>query len=357
MSLQPQLRPILRQNNAVDPDDPTFQAARETLYRTREFFQPYSPYIKFRAVLGFGSSGAVTLWPVMSHSGRFQDVAIKTPHDENDDLFRQEIQWMEKFSSAEHFIQLARLPSYALNSALYNNSKSEGPPLIVMKYAERCELNELLLGDLGLMTEFDLDWTDEEKIAAVTDIGRPNYVAPEQRDRERPLRENAFGPHTNIWGVGLLMYNALTLYQVVADDGDWAPRACPITMPDGSAKNLVTWAPFLVGREELVYDEFKAYGDDLRTLIARCMADEPEDRPGLQELLDTTTKNIAAGDRIAAAAQEGWERQKEGYPGRREGPVDVSRPPEVEDDDLVRRFFREYLNDPPARGDPYRDYW
>ncbi|KAL7625804.1 hypothetical protein AAE478_005027 [Parahypoxylon ruwenzoriense] len=351
------VRPIVRQNNAVDPNDPTLNDARETFDRVRTFFEPRSMYFKFQKVLGFGSSGLVTLWSAINNWGHLQDYAIKAPHNVNDDYFRQEIQWMEDFSTAEHFVQLVDVAPFALDNSLYNDSQSEENPLIIMEYFERCELNELLLGDFGLTTEWDPQWNDEQKIGAVTNIGRADYLAPEQRDQERPLEDDAFGPHTNIWGMGLLMYNALTLYQVTDDDGDWAPQTCPIRMPDGTENNLVTWAPNLVGYDELVYDQFKVYSEELRTLIARCMADDQENRPSLDELLETIQRNILAGDAAAVEARRRWEEEKEENPDKQKDPVDVKRPPAIEDDDLLGRFFQEYLRDPPARNDPYEEQW
>ncbi|KAI0000098.1 hypothetical protein F4779DRAFT_604984 [Xylariaceae sp. FL0662B] len=140
------------------------------------------------------------------------------------------------------------------------------------------------------------------------------------------------------------MFNALTLYHT--DDEDWEPRLCPVTLPDGTAMDLNTWAPFLVGADDKVYDQFKVYSAELRILIARCMADDRKERPSLQELLDIIERNIAAGDRAAEEARN-----------EKRTPVDVSVPPAVEDDDILRRFFQEYLREPPSRQDPYRDYW
>ncbi|KAI1080422.1 hypothetical protein F5B20DRAFT_589492 [Whalleya microplaca] len=300
MSMQPQLRPIIRQNNAADLQDPDFLAAKDTYRRTREFLNSNARFIQYQKVLGFGSSGTATLWTELDQYGRpVQDIAVKAPRDINDDYFRMEIQWMDEFYTAEHFVHWVTLDS--LRNGI-------------------------------------------QKKIATANCGRPDYMAPEQRDRVRPLEENALGPHTNIWNVGLLMFNALTLYHT--DDEDWEPRVCPITMPDGEAKDLNTWAPFLVGANDMVYDQFKVYSIELRTLIARCMADDRRDRPSLHELLDTIERNIAAGDRAAYEARD-----------EEKAPVDVKVPPAVEDDDLLRRFFQEYLREPPNRQDPYRNYW
>ncbi|OTB06167.1 hypothetical protein M426DRAFT_9982 [Hypoxylon sp. CI-4A] len=197
------------------------------------------------------------------------------------------------------------------------------------------------LGDFGLTSQWDNGWTLDEKISACN-VGRPGFQAPEQRHRLRINEEGAFGPHTNIWGAGYLMYIALTLY--FTEDEDWAPTTCNITMPDGTSQDLVTWAPFLVG--EPVYDEFKAYSTELRTLIARCMADKQEDRPSLDELVDTIRAQIVKGDTEASA-----------LPHKARTVDDLKRPPPVESDELLHRFAQEYFREPPVREDPYREYW
>ncbi|KAI0135745.1 hypothetical protein F4814DRAFT_402398 [Daldinia grandis] len=149
------------------------------------------------------------------------------------------------------------------------------------------------------------------------------------------------------------MFNSLTLYYT--DDEDWQPQVCRIIMPDGTGKDLNTWAPFLVG--DAVYEEFTFYNADLRTLIARCMADDREDRPTLNELLTTIQESIARDDATAFEAEERLQTERAEDPTRQRPPVDVARPPKVEDDALLSRFFQEYIRDPPARNDPYGGLW
>ncbi|KAI1414549.1 hypothetical protein F5Y13DRAFT_158765 [Hypoxylon sp. FL1857] len=149
------------------------------------------------------------------------------------------------------------------------------------------------------------------------------------------------------------MFNALTLYFI--NDDEWEPRVCPVVMPDGTVYELNTWAPFLVGNE--IYDEFRAYPIGLRTLIARCMAHDAEDRPSLEELLNIINYSIAQGDAEAYEARMNWELEKANDPTIQKPPVDIKRPPAAEDDDLLIRFFQEYFREPPVREDPYVDLW
>ncbi|KAI2464868.1 hypothetical protein F4781DRAFT_50856 [Annulohypoxylon bovei var. microspora] len=149
------------------------------------------------------------------------------------------------------------------------------------------------------------------------------------------------------------MYNALTLY--FTDDEDWQPQVCQVMMPNGQSRAVSTWAPFLVGNQ--VYDDFRAYSVELRSLVARCMADNRRDRPSLDELLNVIQRNIRRGDLDAEEAKNRWEEEKAADPDKQKPPVDIKRPPRVEDDALLLRFFREYIRDPPRRDDPYEDLW
>ncbi|XXH00668.1 hypothetical protein Hte_007018 [Hypoxylon texense] len=210
------------------------------------------------------------------------------------------------------------------------------------------------LGDFSLTQAWDTKLNDEAKIAAAN-VGKPGYRAPEQLTRDRIVEPYAFGPHTNIWGIGWLMYNALTLYYT--DDLDWTPEVCPITLPNGEPYNLNTWAPFLVGNPARVYPHFATYSIELRTLIARCMADRQEDRPSLEELMRIIYTNIREGTDAAVEAQMQFEDERLLDPTKEKLPVDVTAPPPVEDDELLERFWAEYLREPPIKEDPYREFW
>ncbi|KAI2608155.1 uncharacterized protein GGS25DRAFT_489096 [Hypoxylon fragiforme] len=149
------------------------------------------------------------------------------------------------------------------------------------------------------------------------------------------------------------MFNAMTIYYT--DDDEWEPRRCRISMPDGRTKNLNTWAPFIVGSQALA--QFTHHEIGLRTLIARCMADHRDDRPSLRELLDTVRQNIARGDAEAAEEKRKWDRAKARDPSVRKPRIDIKRPPKVEEDELLLKFFQEYLRDAPIRQDFYAGQW
>ncbi|KAI1444777.1 kinase-like domain-containing protein [Annulohypoxylon stygium] len=209
----------------------------------------------------------------------------------------------------------------------------------------------LKLGDFGVTTEWDDEWTDEQKYESAR-VGRVGYQAPEQRDN-RNYEPEGLGTHTNIWSAGLVMFNMLTMYYT--DDPEWQPRECEVRMPHGELFPILTWAPFLVGN--LVYPEFQKYNLDLRMLIARCMADSKDDRPVLDELVAIIQDNIRSGDEAAARLQAEWEEELRNNPGSGPPSVDVTQPPEVESDSLLRRWRREYLDEPEKREDLYAALW
>ncbi|KAI1092518.1 hypothetical protein F5B19DRAFT_203927 [Rostrohypoxylon terebratum] len=149
------------------------------------------------------------------------------------------------------------------------------------------------------------------------------------------------------------MFNTLTMYYT--EDPEWQPRVCEIRMPGGELLPMLTWVPFLVG--DLVYPEFQKYDLDLRMLLARCMADSKDDRPGLDELVAIIQDNIRSGDEAAVRLQAEWEEELRRNPDWKPPGVDVTQPPEVESDNLLRRWRREYLDEPEKRKDLYAALW
>ncbi|KAI1661172.1 hypothetical protein F4813DRAFT_346647 [Daldinia decipiens] len=142
----PVLRPFVRVGQAELNE--VFEAAKDAYQRQRHFFSRNTRSLEFRKVLGFGSSGVVTLWTeINQYRQRVRDLAIKAPVDEGDPYFRQEINWMsETFATCEHFAQLIWLPDWVMDESLYNDyfGDNGSPALMIMDYFERCELYELL---------------------------------------------------------------------------------------------------------------------------------------------------------------------------------------------------------------------
>ncbi|KAI1214611.1 uncharacterized protein F4807DRAFT_403970 [Annulohypoxylon truncatum] len=153
--------------------------------------------------------------------------------------------------------------------------------------------------------------------------------------------------------ISQLMFNTMTFY--FTDDPDWKPRDC-VVQGEGDHYEIVnTWAPYLVGFS--VYAEFQKYEIELRSLVARCMADNPADRPTLGELIETIEENMRRGDEDADEEFRRWEEIRRIDPRAQKPPVDVRRPPAAETNDLLKRWAQEYIYQPINRQDPYEDLW
>ncbi|KAI0536569.1 kinase-like domain-containing protein [Xylaria digitata] len=82
-----------------------------------------------------------------------------------------------------------------------------------------------------------------------------------------------YGSATNVWGIGLTMWQIMTLRE--------APVPPILQVRSGITANL----PQNYCLSLLTQDQFKVYDEDLRLTIARCMAHDPNERPSLRTLL------------------------------------------------------------------------
>ncbi|CAJ2513219.1 Uu.00g013380.m01.CDS01 [Anthostomella pinea] len=204
-------------------------------------------------------------------------------------------------------------------------------------------------GRFGLTFEVDPNWTDEEKVEKLGG-GKVRYVATEQRYYDRRLEPNAFGPTMNIWGIGITMFNLLTLSH--PKDG-WQLRDRLIILPSGPFRFL-TWGWYLVDSSlpSDIPPEIVPIESRLRHLVARCMADLQVERPKLHELVAEIEQAIRDGDRAAVV-----EREALANAGTPTPPISTFRRPAVESDALVESFRREYLLEPVPPGDAYSGVW
>ncbi|KAK8008959.1 hypothetical protein PG991_011510 [Apiospora marii] len=156
------------------------------------------------------------------------------------------------------------------------------------------------LGDFGLTQEVTSQTTVDE-LNEWQNGGKHGYRAPEQMIGRELGKRGLFtpdlltyGPHTNIWGMG------------VGQDADtygWFLAQTEENRPVGAASIYAT------------------YPEELRHLVARCMAAETLQRPTLGYLLPVIQQHIAQGDEL--------ERQ--------------GRSPFGESDAHIERFCREYI--------------
>ncbi|KAI2632245.1 kinase-like domain-containing protein [Hypoxylon sp. NC1633] len=152
----------------------------------------------------------------------------------------------------------------------------------------------LKLGDFGVAAEIDSTQQDEY-FENLRGNGKRGFWAPEQFTVEWehiPLGSGAvnregvpgnFGAHTNIWAVGLTMETMITLCTPAIPP---IPSYATVRCPPGKSV-YVTYAGHLFG------PQYSRIDIDLRSLIARCQAHDPRERPTLREL-ETTINNALA---------------------------------------------------------------
>ncbi|KAI1344403.1 kinase-like domain-containing protein [Xylariaceae sp. FL0016] len=213
------------------------------------------------------------------------------------------------------------------------------------------------LGGYGDTKEMRDDLDDFTKAANASNGPSWFWTAPEQRTRDRSLGAGAFDSATNVWGIGMIMYNLMTLSIPKADN----PAKCTVLVrsPDRRqplrSRTVTSWVPWLTrsGVEEEL-PALKAVDGNLRSLIARCLADEQTDRPKLTELAWVTRTRIDEDNQRAQnfekspslSLEDLWRTQHW-----------WSERPLNEEDDLPQRFYNNHLLDPPAVSDPHAAYW
>ncbi|KAI0471773.1 kinase-like domain-containing protein [Xylariaceae sp. FL0804] len=204
----------------------------------------------------------------------------------------------------------------------------------------------LKLCDFGLTKEWHPNMSMARK-RAYTNYGRPAWKAPETGSN-RWMDNMACGSFTNIYGAGMIMFNCMTL----SFPAEY-PQTCAIQQDDGTYRYLTTYGFHLVGPyqgtgnapEPQVDERFRNYDRNLRLLIARCLADDPDDRPDLHELIWEVEEGFTVTDDMASEASA--------------GPFDIQRPQpvETEHDDLLWKFYQDYFFNAPNITDPYAGEW
>jgi serine/threonine protein kinase len=107
-------------------------------------------------------------------------------------------------------------------------------------------------------------------------IGTDAYMAPEQCD---PERFNEIGPPSDIWGLGVTLYEALT-------------RARPFPEPaEDRVANLSERYPQLVAEPRPLIGEVPP---ELAAAVLACLSQRPDDRPTPRELAETLEPFVSA---------------------------------------------------------------
>ncbi|KAI1378571.1 kinase-like domain-containing protein [Hypoxylon crocopeplum] len=215
------------------------------------------------------------------------------------------------------------------------------------------------LADYGMTTRWKDGWPAEYKERCIQK-GKYGFFAPEQRYPFRAaLPGFRIGHELNIWAVGQVMFNLLTSCQPYSES--WVPRNRMLKMRDGTLKMVMTWGWWFI--EDPEFTMFPIYTMntlDLRHLVARCMADMPEDRPSIEELLFLIDKGIVESDERVLAAEMTIARNGGVVPpgsGIPTGRDTVFYPQEIEREEILTKFYNDLFRSPPVRPDPYYHLW
>ncbi|OTA80878.1 hypothetical protein M434DRAFT_380722 [Hypoxylon sp. CO27-5] len=152
-----------------------------------------------------------------------------------------------------------------------------------------------------------------------------------------------------------IMFDLLTLRHPT-DIAYWKPqnREFKRYSSDPAVPPMLTWGWMLLTSSETPLEPFiQSYDIDLRLLIARCMAENPLDRPDLDQLLGEIQRGSGNADR--------------NEPNRRDPRADSDNAAEgltawdvvqaVETDVVIQKFYNDYLRDAPNIPDPYATLW
>ncbi|CAJ2513121.1 Uu.00g012400.m01.CDS01 [Anthostomella pinea] len=170
-------------------------------------------------------------------------------------------------------------------------------------------LSSSTLGGLGVSGALD---------AAVPNIQRPL----EQLDG--PDSVDVFGSHTNIWQIGMVMFNLV----VRAHPRPTKEGARWVTL-ESNGQKLETHAHFIIRANKIAARKHvRCFDQALRELIARCTAEAIANRPGLKELLALVGAGIVAADSNAQLS------------GDRESDEEIGRWP----DDEYKPFWDDDTN-------------
>ncbi|KAI0837172.1 kinase-like protein [Hypoxylon sp. FL0890] len=211
---------------------------------------------------------------------------------------------------------------------------------------------KIKIADFGCTRVWN-DELDEEGKIKLIQRGKWDWSAPEQRQPQKWIRQY-IGHPINVWAIGVTMFNLLTLRHPV--DGTWGPlyRQFKQDIRDPPVVPVSTWGWQLVEDDSAPLEAFiQSYDYALRQLIARCMCDDPRNRPDLEELLWRIEYGIYNSDRNFTPRRS--QRADFDNYAARLGPLDAVQG--IEPDSTIARFYKDHLHDPPIKPDPYASLW
>ncbi|KAI8961974.1 kinase-like domain-containing protein [Daldinia sp. FL1419] len=155
------------------------------------------------------------------------------------------------------------------------------------------------VSDFGLALQWPKNSSPGER-EMMSRRGKPSFYAPEQKNADVAADDpDAMGIAINVWAIGLIMLNLLTLAHPKLSH--WEPRVRSYSAPYQGDPNykqkFVTWGWFLLDDEEHHISPFlRSFDYELRLLIARCLETYGPRRPTAQQLLDVILANINQSD-------------------------------------------------------------
>ncbi|KAI2614890.1 kinase-like domain-containing protein [Hypoxylon sp. NC1633] len=194
----------------------------------------------------------------------------------------------------------------------------------------------LKLADFGLADKYDPASMSTYTTNVFIDRGKFTHSAPEQRDPRIAIAQSDYLGHPlNVWGVGVLMFNFMTLCH--PDNDSWTFLNMPLQDQNGEVTRIDTWGWCLLANEAGLPTPFEDYDPLLCHLVARCMAHLPSQRPDLGQLLAVIEDAIRQTDSGTDSPN-------------------LARS-QTEGDDLLVKFYTDYFRSPPERRDPYAAFW
>ncbi|KAI4859923.1 hypothetical protein F4820DRAFT_132393 [Hypoxylon rubiginosum] len=206
------------------------------------------------------------------------------------------------------------------------------------------------------MIDWDDKWTLQERIRLLR-RGKISWFTPEQRIPAVIFkRGDVVDYKINVWAIGLVMFNLLTLGHPDDSEG-WVPEMTDLDLADFGKPvrvgRVLSWGSLLIRDPRRPLDagvaEFiSSYDGSLRNLIARCMCDDARHRPTLDSLTRMIERGIERADaRVRDYVLAGELRQE----------LSPAKPPLFEIDRLLAKFYSDYFYEPHVSEDPYAQYW
>ncbi|KAI1774813.1 kinase-like domain-containing protein [Hypoxylon cercidicola] len=218
----------------------------------------------------------------------------------------------------------------------------------------RCPI--VKMADFGLMLDWDKykNYSIEQK-RRILRRGKRSWFTPEQRNPRGIIEQgDTVSYKLNIWAIGVVMLNLMTLGHPDGAENSWLPEDRQVDvanlMEPADVRRIPTWGSFVLKDEAQpgnggVSDFILAYDERLRNLIARCMCHRSTLRPSIRDLAGLIRLGMRHVDSKAEINPDTG------------GRIDPGAPPTVESDRLLSKFHRDYFLEPRINEDPYALYW